>query len=76
MTNILNEFQSYSPQIPLELPDLLPDHVESVPGDGGEGGDVILDGLVLLYLERKTLQFITAISVQLRLTVLYCFLKR
>ena len=77
MTNILYGFQSFfSSDPPLELPDLLPDHVESVPGDGGEGGNVILDGLVLLYLERKTLQFIPTISVKLRLTVLYCFLNR
>ena len=35
------------------LPHLFPHHVESVSGDGGEGGDVILDGLVLLDLRTE-----------------------
>ena len=29
---------------------LLPDHVKAVSGDGGKGGDVILDGFMLLNL--------------------------
>ena len=37
--------------------DLFPHHVESVSGDGGERGDVILDGLVLLDLGKKRLKF-------------------
>ena len=35
------------------FPHLFPHHVESVSGDGGEGGDVILDGLVLLDLRTE-----------------------
>ena len=38
-------------------PDLFPHHVESVSGDGGERGDVILDGLVLLDLGTGGLRF-------------------
>ena len=33
-------------------PDLLADHVEPVPGDGGERRHVILDRLVLLDLKK------------------------
>ena len=35
------------------LSHLFPHHVESVSGDGGERGDVILDGLVLLDLRTE-----------------------
>ena len=35
------------------FPDLFPHHVESVSGDRGERGDVILDGLVLLDLRTE-----------------------
>ena len=36
--------------VQVEHQHLLPDHVKAVSGDGGKGGDVILDGFMLLNL--------------------------
>ena len=52
---------------------LLPDHVEAVSGDGGQGGDVIFDGFVLLYLKRVRVSKWKLF--RRRLTALTCFLN-
>ena len=44
---------SHLSRVPATFPHLFPHHVESVSGDGGERGDVILDGLVLLDLRTE-----------------------
>lgn len=53
---------------------LLPDHVEAVSGDRREGGDVILDGFVLLNL-REIIVTGTSEKQNHGLTALTCFLK-